>query len=370
MEKILKLSISWILASSTMAAHAGISIIDNEKGNFSIGGNVELNFNYQDRDSNENGKSEFNQDGRVLVEFEGERYTESGYFVGVKAQPLFGSTGDVNLDDAYFEFGKVDGWKIKAGRFEAYDMFPVGLDVFLEYSGDTSNNLYSDGSVYAYQSKEGRGRGSDGQVMYSQSFDNIYVEIGAMLGDRTGLFNDSYHGQVVNKDESEDGITIRPVVAYQMGSYRIAASVETNLISDTVVIDNGVDISERTGYGLTGNWSQGNWSVNANFAYLDAVDETNTSAGINMLYKRIGLGYVYATNTYENQDISNWADGDVDVSTWYASYAFDDVIDVENFSVLLGSYFTSVNNKLDAGTSQDFAEDDDFGARIRLFYSF
>lgn len=89
-----------------------------------------------------------------------------------------------------------------------------------------------------------------------------------------------------------------------------------------------------------------------------------------MLYKRIGLGYVYATNTYENQDISNWADGDVDVSTWYASYAFDDVIDVENFSVLLGSYFTSVNNKLDAGTSQDFAEDDDFGARIRLFYSF
>ncbi len=61
-------------------------------------------------------------------------------------------------------------------------MFPVGLDVFLEYSGDTSNDLYTDGSAYVYQMKEARGRGSDGQIMYSQNFDNLYVEFGTMIG--------------------------------------------------------------------------------------------------------------------------------------------------------------------------------------------
>ncbi|GAM63199.1 putative glycoporin [Vibrio ishigakensis] len=64
-------------------------------------------------------------------------------------------------------------------------MFPVGLDVFLEYSGDTSNELYSDGSAYIYQMKEARGRGADGQIMYYQSFGNLYVELGTMLGDRS-----------------------------------------------------------------------------------------------------------------------------------------------------------------------------------------
>ncbi|GAL15925.1 putative glycoporin [Vibrio astriarenae] len=161
-----------LAASSIMAAmtvNAGISIVDNEEGSFSVGGNVELNFNFEDRESHINDDSEFNQDGRVLIEFAGEKFTSNGHYVSVNAQPLFESTGNIALDDAYFEFGKKDGWAIKVGRFEAYDMFPVGLDVFLEYSGDTANDLYSDGSAYSYQAKEARGRGSDGQIMYNQT---------------------------------------------------------------------------------------------------------------------------------------------------------------------------------------------------------
>ncbi|WP_375748664.1 carbohydrate porin [Vibrio sp. HN007] len=371
MKKVFNFSLAAILVSSALAAHAGISIVDSEEGNFSIGGDVELNFNYQDRESNDSNNSEFNQDGRVLIEFAGQKYSDSGHFVGVVAQPLFESTGNIAMDDAYFEFGQVDGWAVKAGRFEAYDMFPVGLDVFLEYSGDTSNELYSDGSAYTYQMKEGRGRGSDGQIMYNQSFGNLYVEVGAMLGDRTGLFDGTtYHGATINKNASKDAFLIRPVVAYQMGDFSVAASVETNLVSNAVVTTNGVDISDRTGYGLTGNWASGDWSVNANVAYMDAVDENNLSAGLNALYKNFGVGYIHATNEYENKEISGWAEGDVNVSTWYASYEFKDVLAVEDFSVLLGSYYTSVDNKLKAGTSQGFAEEDDFGARVRLFYSF
>ncbi|MFB9215199.1 carbohydrate porin [Vibrio sinaloensis] len=373
MNNTFKLTLAAMLVSTAISAHAGISIIDTEEGNFSVGGNVELNFNYQDRESNDSGEQEFNQDGRVLIEFAGEKYTSNGHFVAVKAQPLFESTGNVALDDAYFAFGKKDGWAIKAGRYEAYDMFPVGLDVFLEYSGDTSNELYTDGSAYTYQMKEARGRGSDGQIMYSQNFGNLYLELSSMIGDRSNLFSDgtdggTYHGQTI--DSSKDSFLIRPVVAYQMGDFKVAASMETNLVSDAVVA-NGVDISDRTGYGLTGNWTKDDLSINLNFAYLDAVDENNMSTGINALWNGLGVGYVYANNQYENKQFSGWADGDVNVSTWYASYEFSDVLDVENFSVLLGSYYTSVTNDLDSQARSDiFNEEDDFGARVRLFYEF
>lgn len=364
MKHTFKLSLAAVLVSSAMAANAGISIVDSEEGNFSIGGNVELNFNYQDRDSNAGGDAEFNQDGRVLIEFAGEKYSANGHYVGVKAQPLFESTGNVAMDDAYFEFGKVDGWAIKAGRYEGYDMFPVGLDVFLEYSGDTSNELYSDGSAYIYQMKEARGRGADGQIMYSQNFGNLYFELGTMLGDRSALFTDDmYHGEDIVK--TKDSFLVRPVVAYSMGDFTVAASLETNLVSNAAVTTDGKDVSDRTGYGITGNWNNGEMSINANFAYMDAVDETNMSAGLNAVYSGFGLGYVYGTNEYD----SSWAKGDVNVGTTYASYEFKDVLEVKDFSVLLGTYYTTVDNKLTVDPAA-FAEDDDFGARVRLFYAF
>lgn len=155
-----------------------------------------------------------------------------------------------------------------------------------------------------------------------------------------------------------------------MEDFKVAASVETNLVSDAVVA-NGVDISERTGYGLTGNWSSGNWSVNVNLAYLDAVDENNLTAGVNALWKNFGLGYIQSINKYENKEFSSWAEGDVNVSTWYASYALRDVFEVQDFSILLGTYYTTVDNKLDQQSEVSaFAEEDDFGTRVRLFYEF
>ncbi|MFP1461802.1 carbohydrate porin [Escherichia coli] len=38
--------------------------------------------------------------------------------------------GSVNIDDAVFFFGKENDWKVKVGRFEAYDMFPLNQDTF------------------------------------------------------------------------------------------------------------------------------------------------------------------------------------------------------------------------------------------------
>lgn len=272
-----KYSLVAVLTTTALSANAGIKILDNDQGHFSIGGDVELDFNYQDRDSTQGSSSEFNQDGRILVEFSGERYSNSGHFVGVNVESLFRTDGDVGVDDVYLTFGKKDGWAITAGRFEAYDMFPVGLDVFLEYSGDTSNDLYTDGSAYIYQMKEARGRGSDGQIMYNQSFGNLYLELATMIGDRSSLFADSYQGVQVDRDNVKDSFLVRPVVAYQLGDFTLAASMESNLVSDAIVDVNGRDISDRTGYGATVNWANDDWSVNANFAYMDAVDEENMS---------------------------------------------------------------------------------------------
>lgn len=88
MNNVIKMSFTAASIMAAMAANAKISVVDNEKGNFSVGGNVELNFNYQDRESNVNDDIEHNQDGRVLIEFSGEKHTSNGYYVGVKAQPL------------------------------------------------------------------------------------------------------------------------------------------------------------------------------------------------------------------------------------------------------------------------------------------
>lgn len=50
---------------------------------------------------------------------------ENGNFAGFSVQPLADLTGKMNLDDAVFFFGTENDWKVKVGRFEAYDMFPL-----------------------------------------------------------------------------------------------------------------------------------------------------------------------------------------------------------------------------------------------------
>jgi hypothetical protein len=375
MKNTFKLSLAAVLVSAAMGANAGISIVDNETGNFSIGGDVEFDFNFQDRESNDNGDNEFNQSGRILLEFAGERITSTGHVLQVNVQPLMESSGNVALDDAWFAFGAQDGWNLRMGRFEAFDMFPVGQDTFLEYSGDTANDLYVDGSAYVYQMKEGRGRGSDGQIMYSQSFDNLYVELGTMIGDRSGLFAADnsgkrfYHGQEIT--EVKDSLLVRPVVGYQAGNFGIAASVEANLVKNALVTVDGVDVSDRIGYGVTTNYTTADWNLIANFAYMDAVDENNMTVGLNALYKGFGLGYIWAKNDYENKEIAGWADGDVEVGTAYASYEFADVLQVDDFSIYLGAYYTDVKNNLDQQSARaEFNEDADKGVRVRFKYFF
>lgn len=367
MRKAIKYSIGAVLVSAALYANAGIAVVDTDQGKFSIGGDVEFDFNYRDKDSKVGGEG-FDQSGRVLMEFAGERYTESDHYFKLKAQSVFDTSGAMGVDDTWFAFGKKGGWDIKMGRFEGTDMFPVGQDTFLEYSGDTSNDLYQDDAFYTYQLKEARGRGAEGQAMYSQQFGNLYVEVGTMFGDRTALFDGAkYHGQDVTYNE--DSFLLRPVVSYQAGNFNISASMETNLISDAITTDSGVDVSDRTGYGVTANYSLDDLSINLNYAHLDAVDETNSTLGVNVLYKGFGIGYIQGENEYEINEISTGTlEGDASISSWYASYHFANVLDVEDFSMYVGAYLSSIDD--DDLTTGEFAEHDDKGYRLRFKYFF
>ena len=62
----------------------------------------------------------------------------------------------MNLDDAVF-FWPENDWKVKVGRFEAYDMFPLNQDTFVEYSGNTANDLVQR-RLRLYLHDEGRAR--------------------------------------------------------------------------------------------------------------------------------------------------------------------------------------------------------------------
>ena len=104
-------------------------------------------------------------------------------------QPLADMTGKMNLDDAAFFFGNEKNWQTKIGRFEAYDMFPLNQDTFIQYSGNTANDLYADGFGYIYMMKEGRGRSSSGgNLMLSKYAGDVYFELNTLVEDGTSLF--------------------------------------------------------------------------------------------------------------------------------------------------------------------------------------
>ncbi|WP_202620011.1 carbohydrate porin, partial [Escherichia coli] len=139
--------------------------------------------------------------------------------------------GKMNLDDAAFFFGQQDDWKIKIGRFEAWDMFPLNQDTFIEYSGNTANDLYSDGYGYIYMMKEGRGRSSSGgNLLFSKTVDNWYFEVNTLVEDGSSLFVDqNYHGNAL--ENRKNVVYVRPVAAWQSGAWSAAAAIESNLVN-------------------------------------------------------------------------------------------------------------------------------------------
>ncbi len=326
--------------------------------------------------------------GRLLLGFDGYRHLDNGNFAGFSAQPLADLTGHMNLDDAVFFFGRENDWKIKVGRFEAYDMFPLNQDTFVEYSGNTANDLYGDGYGYIYMMKEGRGRSdSGGNFLLSKTIDNWYFELNTLLEDGTSLYQDkSYHGNELTNDKNV--AYLRPVISWSQDSFSVAAAMEAQVVNNAYGYRdaNGqmVDQSDRTGYGLTMTWNgqkndpDNGVVANFNTAYLDAADETDFTAGVNALWKRLELGYIYAHNDIDKFDVNAAMDncdddywitnaGTYDIHTIHSSYQFPNVMGMKNFNIYLGTYVSWVS--ADKGDSNS-SDDTRYGGRVRFKYYF
>lgn len=329
-----KISLTAVLVTTALATNAGIQV-ENQRGLFSIAGDVELDFNLTDKERNNKSTQDVSQSGRVLLDISAERLVANNHYLKVQAQPLLTSSGEVNLDDAWFAIGRDADWQLKVGRFEGFNLFPAGQDTMLDFArtndkGDT---------VEPYRANAARGRGDYGQVSYSQSFDKLYFELGSLYKE-----ND-------NDKADKNAIFVRPVIAFQAtDSLRIAAGLEANLTSDKKDQANNF-----IGYGATVNYSVQDFSLDVSYAYRDfdvSGTQKDTSLGAVIQYKHFGLGHIYSQADTGSKEKMN---------TTYASYEIANVLDVQDFSIFLGSYFSKVDN-------QD--NDQDMGVRVRLKYFF
>ena len=366
-------------------------------GDLKIYGDVEFNMDAESNhgllamtnaDVNSDPTNEqWNLNGRILLGFDGMRKLDNGYFAGFSAQPLGDMHGSVNIDDAVFFFGKENDWKVKVGRFEAYDMFPLNQDTFIEYSGNTANDLYSDGYGYIYMMKEGRGRSSSGgNLLFSKTVDNWYFEVNTLVEDGSSLFVDqNYHGNAL--ENRKNVVYVRPVAAWQSGAWSAAAAIESNLVNNAYGYQSQsgrwVDQSNRTGYGLTMSWNtlksdpQDGAVINLSTALLDAADETDFSAGINALWHRVELGYIYAHNKIDQFNmagVTSECDGDCailapgryDIHTLHTSWQLPNIMAMPNFNIYLGAYASW----LDSTAAKSGNPDERYGARVRFKYFF
>ncbi|QNK33066.1 carbohydrate porin [Serratia sp. JUb9] len=326
--------------------------------------------------------------GRILVGLDGYRRNPDGRFSGFRVQPLADMSGKMNLDDAAFFFGKEQDWQAKVGRFEAYDMFPLNQDTFIEYSGNTANDLYADGFGYIYMMKEGRGRSSSGgNLMLSKYAGDWYFELNTLVEDGTSLFQEnSYHGNTL--ENKKNVAYLRPVIAWKKDRFSAALAMESNVVNNAYGYQNArgqwVDQSKRNGYGMTLSWNsladdaENGIVANLSTAYLDAAGEQDFSAGANVLWRRFELGYIYAHNNikeFSTDGMTAQIDnplsepGRYDIHTIHASYQIPNVMNMPNFNLYLGAYASM----LEADADNKIANGDNdkrYGLRARFKYFF
>ncbi|WP_279204741.1 carbohydrate porin [Obesumbacterium proteus] len=374
--------------------------IFNQKSKLKFYGDVEFNLDSASRTgsltslkTNANKKlapserERWDVNGRILLGVDGVQHSSNGKYAGFTVQPLADMNGKMNLDDAAFYFGKENDWLMKVGRFEAYDMFPLNQDTFVEYSGNTANDLYSDGYGYIYMMKEARGRSnSGGNLLVSKTLDNWYLELNTLVEDGSSLFVDQrYHGEKL--DNKKNVVYFRPVVSWRSSNYSLAAAMETNAVNNAYGYTDSrgrwQDTSERTGYGLTMTWNflranpQDGMVVNLNTAMMDAKDERDFSAGINALWHRVELGYIYAHNKISNfnvlgvngecgNDCAILAPGKYDIHTIHSSWQVPDIMNMPNFNIYLGAYASWLNSSAE----EDSSNQPRYGARLRFKYLF
>jgi hypothetical protein len=341
---IFKISALTLLTSVAMGANAGVSMT-TDQGVFAINGDVEFdnNINQKEKTGMED-KTVFDQSGRLLVGVSGLRQLSDSHYISTHGEILLKIEGGIDADDAWIAMGKENDWEVKLGRFEAYDMYPVGQDTYLEFA----DTVFAADGVDVYRTKEARGRSDNGQINLSKTVGANYFELSTnFMPEQDGTDTIASSG---DNTTDTNAIFLRPVASFGLGeSFRLAVAAEINATGDA---DEAV--RDFTGYGATFNYSADMLSINVNYAYrdFDTLDRDDMSAAINAQYDNLFAGYIYAKN-----DIA----GDKHESdTYYASYKFANIMDVEDLALYLGAYSSKVQD----------TDTQDSGARLRVKYLF
>jgi len=300
---------------------------------FTLGGDIEMDVTAKSVDAvgEDNDNDSVLQGGRFKLNAVGEIKNEN-YFVKAVAQPLVpladrdgDGDNEINYDDVYLQMGQ-GSWDVQLGRFEGFDLVPVGKDTVAEHAG----------GVDVYRSDAARGRRAD--VLHGA----LHVEAAATKFEL---------GTMVGKDGDAEFSAFRPAVIHDAGAVTVRAGAE--MITD----ETGAEKVETTGYGISAGFGLGGGELNAGVAQRMQETAGNDdpdllSAAVNYTQGPWGVGYVHSQEDTDN---------DPTLNTFYGAYTMP-LFNSKDASMTIAAS----TSKSEIGE----AEEDVNAVRLRFNYAF
>ena len=323
------------LAAMAMVSAAAFAAVD-------IDANIELDSKVEN-----NGRGAA-QTGRV--ELNASKKVGSQYFIAGRATYLAKPDGTAGTDDLWAQIGN-DTADIKLGRFEAANLFQTPGDVLVEYAGFSP-----------YQANVLRGR----QGAYGNGNAPFHAAGTLQLG---GGLSFELSG-VSSKGGGNTGI--RPVLSYANGPLHLAAGIEAiqyssaSAASTTYSIVNGAIVAtpvaasvtkgtRQTGYGLTGDYNFGGFTLTSNYA--SGKDTNGLKQSTFALMGNFGQLTVASVFGKAAQATGS----DAKVTTFWAAYAIP-FFDVKGATITPAVSFSRAGGSNTASNSS--------GGAVRVHYDF
>lgn len=373
-----------ILAAAVAMAATGAQADDwlHRGDGFSLFGDVEINFDVNkekrrdDSGARNSDSIKIGDDSRVLAGLQWRHSLENGNFVTAVGEALLKTTGDLEMDDAFFAMGNKDNWFFQLGRYEAWDLFPLGMDVAFTYadgSDEVDDAFNLENGLYVYRAAEARGRASGaGQARVQGQMNGFTAELSTLYGETR--FN-SLDG---NRYDSDNSFMIRPVVNYMTDDGFLSVSLggewEARKISSDKRILNTVDTHDRYGLGATTTMQFGPLAWHISGAYQSVKDFRKAySIGSNVEFmEQWGLGFVYAHNKHDNKVTEGGFDDDYKKPkgyTIYGAYSMP-VLGIDNANVIFGLSYSQTKNAVDFVRDINKDKQSDIMFRTRFLYTF
>lgn len=312
--------------------------------------NIELDSKYQ---NNDRGAS---QSGRV--ELNASKKMGTKYFIAGRASYLSHPSGTADTDDLWAQIG-TDMVDIKLGRFEAANLFQTPGDIIVEYAGFSP-----------YQANVLRGRqgaGNNGSAPFHAA---VTMQLGGGL---------SFELSGVSTKSTNQATGLRPVLNYANGPLHLAVGVESIRYADTAATAAGTTTvcgttvgsictttvtsaatagaggTRRTGFGLTGDYNFGGFTLYGNYA----AGKSNAGLKQSTFALMAGIGNLTLASVFGKAEVAGAEDAKV--TTFWAAYAIP-FFDVPNAKITPA---VSLSKGSGSNTAKDAT-----GVSVRVNYAF